>query len=130
MTTIAYAAVIQSGFLRQQLWMRPEIIPWIEINPMRFQEEALRRLSSWDIVKICRTKYLVGQYPHRSSVFNLICPPASKRTLRMEELPQDGQKVYGQSAQLGAWRPIDAVRHTCAYGYLISQLSCHPHQSS
>ena len=53
MTTIAYAAVCQSGLsFDRQLWMRPEIIPGLMTYIVLVQQ--LR--YNWDIAAICRTR--------------------------------------------------------------------------
>lgn len=84
MTTVAYAAVTQSGLsFDRQLWMRPEIIPGLRRLLMPYMRKGLRQASSWDTVATCPIKYL-RLYARRrifriQSLFSYLCARTSCR---------------------------------------------------
>ena len=96
MTTIAYAAVTQSGLsFDRQLWMRPEIIPGLrEITDAVHKEGAAASIQLGHCGNMSH-KSICGVTPvGASSGFNLYSP-TFVRGLREEELPQMA-KAYGQ----------------------------------
>lgn len=121
MTTIAYAAVAQSGLsFERQLWMRPEIVPGL-----RRVTDAIHREGAAASIQLghCGNmshKSICGVLPvGASSGFNLYSP-TFVRGLRSEELPQLA-KAYGESVRLAREAGFDAVEVHAGHGYLISQ---------
>jgi len=121
MTTIAYAAVAQSGLsFERQLWMRPEIVPGL-----RRVTDAIHREGAAASIQLghCGNmshKSICGVLPvGASSGFNLYSP-TFVRGLRSEELPQLA-KTYGESVRLAREAGFDAVEVHAGHGYLISQ---------
>ena len=121
MTTVAYAAVSQSGLsFAGQLWMRKEIVP------------ELRRLT--DAVHGYGAKASIqlghcGNMTHRSTCgckpvgasggFNLYSP-TFVRELRKEEI-LDLVKDFGKAVNLAREAGFDCVEIHAGHGYLISQ---------
>lgn len=121
MTTVAYAAVCQSGLsFEGQLWMRKEIVP------------ELRRLT--DAVHSYGAKASIqlghcGNMTHRatcgcmpvgaSSGFNLYSP-TFVRKLRKQEI-YDLVKDFGHAVELAREAGFDCVEIHAGHGYLISQ---------
>ena len=121
MTTIAYAAVTQSGLsFDRQLWMRPEIIPGLrEITDAVHKEGAAVSIQLGHCGNMSH-KSICGVTPvGASSGFNLYSP-TFVRGLRKEELPQMA-KAYGQSVNWAREAGFDAVEIHAGHGYLISQ---------
>lgn len=121
MTTIAYAAVAQSGLsFERQLWMRPEIVPGL-----RRVTDAIHREGAAASIQLghCGNmshKSICGVLPvGASSGFNLYSPTLV-RGLRSGELPQLA-KAYGESVRLAREAGFDAVEVHAGHGYLISQ---------
>lgn len=120
-TTIAYAAVAQSGLsFERQLWMRPEIVPGL-----RRVTDAIHREGAAASIQLghCGNmshKSICGVLPvGASSGFNLYSPTLV-RGLRSGELPQLA-KAYGESVRLAREAGFDAVEVHAGHGYLISQ---------
>lgn len=121
MTTIAYAAVTQSGLsFDRQLWMRPEIVPGLrDITDAIHKEGAAASIQLGHCGNMSH-KSICGVMPvGASSGFNLYSP-TFVRGLRKEELPQMA-KAYGQSVNLAREAGFDAVEVHAGHGYLISQ---------
>lgn len=61
MTTVAYAAVTQSGLsFDRQLWMRPEIIPGLRKLTDAIHAEGAAPESSWGIAETCPIRVFAG----------------------------------------------------------------------
>lgn len=121
MTTIAYAAVTQSGLsFDRQLWMRPEIVPGLrKITDAVHQEGAAASIQLGHCGNMSH-KSICGVTPvGASSGFNLYSP-TFVRGLRAGELPEM-TKAYGQSVRLAREAGFDAVEIHAGHGYLISQ---------
>ena len=121
MTTIAYAAVTQSGLsFDRQLWMRPEIIPGLrEITDAVHKEGAAASIQLGHCGNMSH-KSICGVTPvGASSGFNLYSP-TFVRGLRKDELPAMA-KAYGRSVNLAREAGFDAVEIHAGHGYLISQ---------
>ena len=121
MTTIAYAAVTQSGLsFDRQLWMRPEIVPGLrDITDAIHKEGAAASIQLGHCGNMSH-KSICGVMPvGASSGFNLYSP-TFVRGLRKEELPQMA-KAYGQSVNWAREAGFDAVEVHAGHGYLISQ---------
>ena len=121
MTTVAYAAVTQSGLsFERQLWMRPEIVP-----ELRQLTDDVHRQGAAASIQLGHC----GNMSHRSicgclpvgasSGFNL-CSLTFVRGLRADELPAMA-KAYGDAVRLAREAGFDAVEIHAGHGYLISQ---------
>ena len=121
MTTVAYAAVTQSGLsFERQLWMRPEIVP-----ELRQLTDDVHRQGAAASIQLGHC----GNMSHRSicgclpvgasSGFNLYSP-TFVRGLRADELPAMA-KAYGDAVRLAREAGFDAVEIHAGHGYLISQ---------
>ena len=121
MTTIAYAAVTQSGLsFERQLWMRPEIVP-----ELRRLTDAIHHEGAAASIQLGHC----GNMSHRSicgcmpvgasSGFNLYSP-TFVRGLRKDELPSLARE-YGNAVRLAQEAGFDAVEIHAGHGYLISQ---------
>lgn len=121
MTTIAYAAVAQSGLsFERQLWIRPEIVPGLRrVTDAVHREGAAASIQLGHCGNMSH-KSICGVLPVGvSSGFNLYSPTLV-RGLRSEELPQLA-KAYGESVRLAREAGFDAVEVHAGHGYLISQ---------
>ena len=121
MTTIAYAAVAQSGLsFDRQLWMRPEIVPGLkDITDAVHKEGAAAGIQLGHCGNMSH-KSICGVTPvGASSGFNLYSP-TFVRGLRKDELPAMA-KAYGRSVNLAREAGFDAVEIHAGHGYLISQ---------
>ena len=121
MTTIAYAAVAQSGLsFDRQLWMRPEIVPGLkDITDAIHKEGAAAGIQLGHCGNMSH-KSICGVTPvGASSGFNLYSP-TFVRGLRKDELPVMA-KAYGRSVNLAREAGFDAVEIHAGHGYLISQ---------
>lgn len=121
MTTVAYAAVTQSGLsFERQLWMRPEIVP-----ELRHLADGIHREGAAASIQLGHC----GNMSHRSICgcvpvgasggFNLYSP-TFVRGLRSSELP-DLARAYGNAVRLARESGFDAVEVHAGHGYLISQ---------
>ncbi len=121
MTTVAYAAVAQSGLsFDRQLWMRKEIVPGLRKLTDSVHKEGsaasiqLGHCGNMSHKKIC------GETPvGASSGFNLYSP-TFVRGLRKDELRLMA-KAYGNAVRLARESGFDAVEIHAGHGYLISQ---------
>ncbi len=121
MTTVAYAAVTRSGLsFDRQLWMRPEIVPWLsELTDAVHAEGAAASIQLGHCGNMSH-KSICGCLPvGASSGFNLYSP-TFVRGLRADELPEMA-KAYGRSVCLAREAGFDAVEIHAGHGYLISQ---------
>ena len=121
MTTVAYAAVTQSGLsFERQLWMRPEVVP-----ELRQLTDDVHRQGAAVSIQLGHC----GNMSHRSicgclpvgasNGFNLYSP-TFVRGLRADELPAMA-KAYGDAVRLAREAGFDAVEIHAGHGYLISQ---------
>ena len=121
MTTIAYAAVCQSGLsFDSQLWMRPEIVPGLkEITDDIHRSGAAVSIQLGHCGNMSHKK-TCGVIPvSASSGFNPYSPTLV-RGLRKEELPEMA-KNFGRAVNLAREAGFDAVEVHAGHGYLISQ---------
>lgn len=121
MTTVAYAAVTQSGLsFDRQLWMRPEIVSGLrELTDAVHREGAAVSIQLGHCGNMSH-KSICGVTPLGASTgFNLYSP-TFVRGLRKEELPVLA-KAYGDSVRLAREAGFDAVEIHAGHGYLISQ---------
>lgn len=121
MTTVAYAAVTQSGLsFDRQLWMRKEIIPGLrELTDAVHKEGAAASIQLGHCGNMSHKK-ICGETPVGAcSGFNLYSP-TFVRGLRKDELRPLAQ-AYGNAVRLAREAGFDAVEIHAGHGYLISQ---------
>ena len=121
MTTVAYAAVTQSGLsFDRQLWMRPEIIPGLrKLTDAIHAEGAAAGIQLGHCGNMSH-KSICGCTPvGANSGFNLYSP-TFVRGLRAGELPEMA-RAYGKAVNLAREAGFDAVEIHAGHGYLISQ---------
>lgn len=121
MTTVAYAAVTQSGLsFDRQLWMRPEIIPDLRRLTDAIHAEGAAAGIQLGHCGNMSHKNICGCLPvGASGGFNLYSP-TFVRALRTSELPQLAQ-AYGHAVNLAREAGFDSVEIHAGHGYLISQ---------
>lgn len=121
MTTVAYAAVAQSGLsFDRQLWMRKEIVPGLrKLTDSVHKEGAAASIQLGHCGNMSHKK-ICGETPvGASSGFNLYSP-TFVRGLRKDEL-RVMTKAYGNAVRLARESGFDAVEIHAGHGYLISQ---------
>lgn len=121
MTTVAYAAVTQSGLsFDRQLWMRPEIVPGLrELTDAIHKEGAAAGIQLGHCGNMSH-KSICGCIPVGASTgFNLYSPTIV-RGLRKDELPAMA-KAYANAVNLARESGFDSVEVHAGHGYLISQ---------
>ena len=109
MTTVAYAAVCQSGLsFDRQLWMRPEIVPGLrELTDAVHKEGAAASIQLGHCGNMSH-KSICGCLPVGAcSGFNLYSP-TFVRGLRADELPEMARN-YGNAVRLAREAGFDAV---------------------
>lgn len=121
MTTLAYAAVTQSGLsFERQLWLRPEIIPGLKkITDAIHAEGAAASIQIGHCGNMSH-KNICGCTPISASTgFNLYSP-TFVRGMRQSEIAAMA-KAFGQAVHLAREAGMDAVEIHAGHGYLISQ---------
>lgn len=121
MTTLAYAAVTQSGLsFERQLWLRPEIIPGLKkITDAIHAEDAAASIQIGHCGNMSH-KNICGCTPISASTgFNLYSP-TFVRGMRQSEIAAMA-KAFGQAVHLAREAGMDAVEIHAGHGYLISQ---------
>ena len=121
MTTVAYAAVTQSGLsFDRQLWLRPEIISGLrEVTGAIHTEGAAAGIQIGHCGNMSHKK-ICGTTPISASTgFNLYSP-TFVRGMKREELPEMA-RAYGRAVHLAREAGFDAVEVHAGHGYLISQ---------
>lgn len=121
MTTVAYAAVAQSGLsFDRQLWMRKEIVPGLrKLTDSVHKEGAAASIQLGHCGNMSHKK-ICGETPvGASSGFNLYSP-TFVRGLRRDELRLMA-KAYGNAVRIARESGFDAVEIHAGHGYLISQ---------
>ena len=121
MTTVAYAAVAQSGLsFDRQLWMRKEIVPGLrKLTDSVHKEGAAASIQLGHCGNMSHKK-ICGETPvGASSGFNLYSP-TFVRGLRKDEL-RVMAKAYGNAVRIARESGFDAVEIHAGHGYLISQ---------
>ena len=121
MTTVAYAAVTQSGLsFDRQLWMRPEIVAGMQMITDSIHKEGAAASIQLGHCGNMSHRSICGQTPVGASTgFNLYSP-TFVRGLRKDELPVMA-KEYGKAVRLARECGFDAVEIHAGHGYLISQ---------
>ena len=121
MTTLAYAAVTQSGLsFERQLWLRPDIIPGLKkITDAIHKEGAAASIQIGHCGNMSH-KNICGCTPiSASSGFNLYSP-TFVRGMKQSEIAAMA-KAFGQAVHLAREAGMDAVEVHAGHGYLISQ---------
>lgn len=121
MTTVAYAAVCQSGLsFERQLWMRPEIVPELKHLTDGIHAEGakasiqLGHCGNMSHRKICGCRPLGA-----SNGFNLYSP-TFVHGMDKDEI-KEVAKAYGTAVKLAIEAGFDCVEIHAGHGYLISQ---------
>ena len=121
MTTIAYAAVTESGLsFDRQLVMRQEIVPGLRrLTDGIHREGAAAGIQLGHCGNMSHSE-ICGCTPVGASTgFNLYSP-TFVRGLRREELPALA-KAFGRAVKLAREAGFDSVEVHCGHGYLIDQ---------
>ena len=121
MTTLAYAAVTQSGLsFERQLWMRPDIIPGLKRITDAIHKEGAAASVQLGHCGNMSHKNICGCTPISASTgFNLYSP-TFVRGMRQSEIAAMA-KAFGQAVHLAREAGMDAVEIHAGHGYLISQ---------
>ena len=121
MTTVAYAAVTESGLsFDRQLVMRPEIIPGLRRLTDGIHSEGAAAGIQLGHCGNMSHKDICGCIPVGACTgFNLYSPTLV-RGLRKEELPVLA-KQFGNAINLAREAGFDSVEIHCGHGYLIDQ---------
>ncbi len=121
MTTVAYAAVTESGLsFDRQLVMRPEIIPGLRRLTDGIHREGAAAGIQLGHCGNMSHKEICGCIPVGACTgFNLYSPTLV-RGLRKEELPALAKK-FGEAVNLAREAGFDSVEIHCGHGYLIDQ---------
>ena len=121
MTTIAYAAVSQSGLsFPRQLWMRPEIVPGLKDITDALHAEGAKVSIQLGHCGNMSHKAICGCTPvGASGGFNLYSPTFVHK-LTKEEMIQIAED-YGTATKLCIEAGFDCVEIHAGHGYLISQ---------
>lgn len=121
MTTVAYAAVTESGLsFDRQLVMRPEIIPGLRRLTDGIHSECAAAGIQLGHCGNMSHKDICGCIPVGACTgFNLYSPTLV-RGLRKEELPVLA-KQFGNAVNLAREAGFDSVEIHCGHGYLIDQ---------
>lgn len=121
MTTLAYAAVTQSGLsFERQLWLRPDIIPGLKkITDAIHKEGAAASIQIGHCGNMSH-KNICGCTPISASTgFNLYSP-TFVRGMHPSEITSMA-RAFGQAVHLAREAGMDAVEVHAGHGYLISQ---------
>ena len=121
MTTLAYAAVTQSGLsFERQLWLRPEIIPGLrKITDAIHNEGAAASIQIGHCGNMSH-KSICGCTPISASTgFNIYSPTFVRGMKQSETVAM--AKAYGKAVLLAREAGMDAVEVHAGHGYLISQ---------
>ncbi len=121
MTTVAYAAVAQSGLsFDRQLWLRPEIVPALRVLTAAVHKEGAAASIQLGHCGNMSHKSICGVTPVGATTgFNLYSP-TFVRGLRGDELPGMAH-AFGEAVRLAREAGFDAVEIHAGHGYLISQ---------
>ena len=121
MTTVAYAAVTESGLsFDRQLVMRPEIVPGLRNLTDGIHKEGAAAGIQLGHCGNMSHKNICGCIPVSASTgFNLY-GPTLVRGLRPDELTALAKK-FGEAVNLAREAGFDEVEIHCGHGYLIDQ---------
>ncbi len=121
MTTIAYAAVCQSGLsFERQLWMREEIVPELKKLTDAIHKEGAKASIQLGHCGNMSHRRICGCRPYgASSGFNLYSPTFVHGMTHKEI--DEVVEAYGKAVELCIKAGFDAVEIHAGHGYLISQ---------
>lgn len=121
MTTVAYAAVCQSGLsFEKQLWMRPEIVPDLKKLTDAIHAEGAKASIQLGHCGNMSHRRTCGCRPYgASSGFNLYSPTFVHGMNKAEI--DEVVKAYGKAVELAIESGFDCVEIHAGHGYLISQ---------
>lgn len=121
MTTLAYAAVTQSGLsFERQLWMRPDIIPGVKRITDAIHKEGAAASVQLGHCGNMSHKNICGCRPISASGGFNIYSPTLVRGMKPSEIVAMS-KAFGQAVHLAREAGMDAVEIHAGHGYLISQ---------
>ncbi|MDE6871413.1 MAG: NADH:flavin oxidoreductase [Bacteroidales bacterium] len=121
MTTVAYAAVCQSGLsFERQLWMREEIVPELKKLTDAIHAEGAKASIQLGHCGNMSHKRICGCTPFGASRgFNLYSPTFVHK-MNLKEI-DEVVAAYGHAVELAIQSGFDAVEIHAGHGYLISQ---------
>ncbi len=121
MTTVAYAAVCQSGLsFKSQLWMRPEIVESLRDLTQAVHDAGAKVSIQLGHCGNMTHRSTAGEMPMgASSGFNLYSP-TFVRGMNHQDI-RNVVEAYGNAVELAADAGFDAVEIHAGHGYLISQ---------
>ena len=121
MTTVAYAAVDQSGLsFAHQLWMRPAIVPALrELTDAVHAAGARASIQLGHCGNMAKASVAGGRPLSPSGRFNLF-GPTLPRAMNAEDLARLPQS-FAEATRLAREAGFDAVEVHAGHGYLLSQ---------
>jgi len=121
MTTLAYAAVSQSGLsFPHQLWLREEAVPALEIITTAIKKEGAAAAIQIGHCGNMSKRSVAGQLPMSASYGFNIYSPTFVRKMRQDEI-REVANDFGKAVQLARQAGFDAVEIHAGHGYLLSQ---------
>ena len=121
MTTVAYAAVCQSGLsFENQLWMREEIVPELKALTDAIHAEGAKASIQLGHCGNMSHRTICGCMPYGASRgFNLYSPTFVQK-MNKEQINEVAD-AYGKAVELAIEAGFDAIEIHAGHGYLISQ---------
>jgi 2,4-dienoyl-CoA reductase-like NADH-dependent reductase (Old Yellow Enzyme family) len=121
MTTVAYAAVEQSGLsFAHQLWLRPEVVPGLrELTDVVHAAGARASIQLGHCGNMAKSAVAGGRPIAPSARFNLF-GPTWPRAMDAGDIARVVQS-FGRAVHLARDAGFDAVEIHAGHGYLISQ---------
>ena len=121
MTTVAYAAVMQSGLsFPHQLWLRPEVVPELSQLTAAVHARGARAAIQLGHCGNMAKRAVAGGTPispsGRYNIYGLI----RSRQMRESDMCEVAQ-AFGEAVNLARQAGFDAVEIHAGHGYLISQ---------
>ena len=121
MTTLAYAAVTQSGLsFDRQLWMRPDILSGLKYITDAIHKEGAAASIQLGHCGNMSHRSICGCTPISASTGFNIYSPTFVRGMQQSEIMAIS-KAFGHSVKLAREAGMDAVEIHAGHGYLISQ---------
>jgi 2,4-dienoyl-CoA reductase-like NADH-dependent reductase (Old Yellow Enzyme family) len=122
MTTVAYAAVEQSGLsFAHQLWLRPEVVPGLrELTDVVHAAGAKASIQLGHCGNMAKRSVAGGRPIAPSARFNLYGGPSWPRAMDARDIARVVQS-FGRAVHLARDAGFDAVEIHAGHGYLISQ---------
>ena len=121
MTTVAYAAVEQSGLtFSHQLWIRPEIVADLRALTTSVRAEGARVSIQIGHAGNMAKKAVTGQRCSAPSSLPNLYAPSWPRAMDERDIARTVQS-FGRASEIAAEAGFDAVEVHAGHGYLISQ---------